>query len=992
MDGHGGPGGGTIQAMQIEDDNQSVPKNSAPDGSRHKTPDIPIGAEDAAASGSGPGKPWSAHFGTAEMEKWSNSLVGRWWEVFWEPEGGGDDKEQVPEKAGDEQAAKGEDRQPAPATHPPTEKPPQPQQPLVEQYTLTYTTTSLGLSLQLNMTTGRIFVSAVGPMAPHSTSIRQNDTIVAIAGKAVQKLNGKEGFGRVVDVLRKEARPVQVTFERCASPKSVGQTGTEVLKSNQHVPAAIYQPDMSAKSLKATHAIADEHDLTYPAYPADGLPVGWLQREMPVVSASLDGIRARAEKSFAEHPASGEVALHVGGQSSIGALSGVNATVALAAGIASNMANSSVSLDATTLDTAEVLANHTSASVAAMSLEKNTNAGAEPPLAKKAKSTEFKYYSPILSYKFDSMSDAKRYLVCLESVRERRPTGGRTNCNAIENEELDAMKEYVESSKVPRAQDHLDTLNLSSQQQRKRQYQADEDSSVEDDEKRGQDDAVDWYDARILQYIAPDNDHANGQFEVHFLGDLESTTYTMELGPRIVRASARAWAKRTLKLLYCQVDLWNESDDGQRNIEGTLPPSTELPADAEPIREMHAGDLGNHVESCTKLSEYRRLLREQHFLATKISAASDDDSEDGDEEDDSANSEDDENGPGLAVNSCFVAHLTNALKETEKAVDFILKSSTSSTAGNLPLELYAKVSRVMKTSESEQPTSFDKENLRVFLVNSSQYLYNLLRHEPTREMAVRQHYESSKGRKKRRVFAPTAVMMDTTSFQTLSSNALVSTKALSKLLTPLLGNKSNLQRTRESVRDNQEPAVTSRMVDVVSKLYHLWVSITDWVDKAEDMVNATSKRMYTFEEVEGMSQSLVTAPLVLFDMSSLSSKLTSKLSRARFFEMEAWSAVKSSTQVLVLGGARAGGDDDCLVALSRLKIEATSGQHMKNLDPLSRCTSSSSGTVSSSLTRAVINDAIITRQWILDLNQAKSHRERITFVQVRKSTLVNDST
>ena len=982
-----GPGAGSV-ATEIEDGNQSLHTKSEPAGSRSEipdaSPDVPIGAG-SVASESAPGKPWSADFRTkAEMEKWSNSLVGRWWEVFWEPDGGGDDEEQVPEKVGVGKAAKVENKQSA--TFEPTDKSVEPQQPAVGRYTLTYTTPSLGLSLQLNMSTGRIFVSAVGPMAPHSTRIKQNDTIVAIAGKAVHKLNGKEGFGRVVDVLRQEARPVQVTFERSASPKSAGQTGSEELKLNDH------QLDMAAKSLKETHATADEHDLKYPAYPADGLPVGWLQREVPAVRGSLDVSRVRAvkqdvSKSLTGHPASGEVAQHMVVQSSMSALSGANASsVTLAAGITSIMANSSASLDAATLNKTEMPTSHTSASVVA--LEKNSNTSVEP-LAKKAKPTEYKYYSPIMSYKFNSVSDVKRYLVCLESVRERSP-GDRANCNAGKNEEIDAMREYqAESVEDPRAQDHLDDFNLSSLQQRKRTHQADEDSSVEVDKKPGQDDAVDWYDARILQYIAPDESHANGQFVVHFLGDPESTTYTMALDPRIVRPSARAWAKRTLKLLYCQVDLWNESDGDQRNIEGTLPPSTDLPADAEPIREIHAGDSGTDVESCTKLSEYRRLLREQHFLATKIDAAGDD-GEEGDEEDDSVNSEDEEDGPGLAVNSCFVAHLTNALKENENAVDFLLKeSSTSSTVGNLPLELYAKVSRVMKTPESEQPTSFDKENILAFLVNSSQYLFNLLRHEPTREMAVRQQYESNKGRKKRRVLAPTAAIMDSTTFQTLSSNALVSTKALSKLLTPLLGNKFTLQRTRKSINNNKEPAVTTIMVDVVSKLYQLWVSITDWVDKAEDMINATSKRVYTYEEVEGMNQSLVTSPLVLFDMSSLSSKLNSKLSRARFFEMEAWSAVKSSIQIPVLGSASAGGDDDCLAALSRLKTEATSGQHMKNLDPLSRSMPSSSGTLTSSLSRSVLDDAIITRQWVLDLNQAKSHRERITFVQVRRKSCCN---
>ena len=80
-------------------------------------------------------------------------------------------------------------------------------------------------------------------------------------------------------------------------------------------------------------------------------------------------------------------------------------------------------------------------------------------------------------------------------------------------------------------------------------------------------------------------------------------------------------------------------------------------------------------------------------------------------------------------------------------------------------------------------------------------------------------------------------------------------------------------------------------------------------------------------------------------------------------------------------------DDDCILALQRLKDEASSSgsaDHMRNLNPLGRHSVHSSGlTLPSSLTRPVLDDDIIVRQWILDLNQAKAVRERTSFVQVR---------
>ena len=73
-------------------------------------------------------------------------------------------------------------------------------------------------------------------------------------------------------------------------------------------------------------------------------------------------------------------------------------------------------------------------------------------------------------------------------------------------------------------------------------------------------------------------------------------------------------------------------------------------------------------------------------------------------------------------------------------------------------------------------------------------------------------------------------------------------------------------------------------------------------------------------------------------------------------------------------GSKNGEGDECLLALDRLKKEASlPTSKMYNLDPLGRSTTSAAGTPSPlPLTRVVIDEAITVRQWVLDLNQAKS--------------------
>jgi hypothetical protein len=125
----------------------------------------------------------------------------------------------------------------------------------------------------------------------------------------------------------------------------------------------------------------------------------------------------------------------------------------------------------------------------------------------------------------------------------------------------------------------------------------------------------------------------------------------------------------------------------------------------------------------------------------------------------------------------------------------------------------------------------------------------------------------------------------------------------------------------------------------------------------------------------------------MFDISSWRIDLEAKLNRARFFEMEAWSAIKACTTLDGNGGNTTVLSDSCLLALNRLQNEIssstlTAGEQsiMRNMNPLGKQSVSANG--AHSLTREDIENAIKTRQWILDLMQAKTSRERASFVQV----------
>ncbi|KAL7554090.1 hypothetical protein ACHAWF_017477 [Thalassiosira exigua] len=514
--------------------------------------------------------------------------------------------------------------------------------------------------------------------------------------------------------------------------------------------------------------------------------------------------------------------------------------------------------------------------------------------------------------------------------------------------------------------DDVDDIPLNRLQRRQRE---------EREESEGDDD-IDWYDAKIFSY-------AGGKFAVHFLGDDPFKTYEMELTPAIVRPSARAWAKRTLALMRARVPDLLSIREGDA-VSAGLPPSTDLPVDAGRLEDLGGADAkdgGKPSEICPGVAEYKKLLAVQQFLATRVSTH-DDEEEEEEEDEEGGNGED---GPGPRASAVYVKHLCDCMKEAEKACEWLMSESTVLDA----VRKIEKASSSPVENEGSKPmTKVSKQAVLSFLLDGSRFLNRLLALDPNRKTFG----GNKRGRKKRRVGAGAANggAFSDSALDSMLSKALVSNDSLEKTLSKLLNKAPPSSK-------NIQPAST--LIGTIALLLEtLWKPAVDWIGKAEDISSGRSGQFYSFGEVEAHLQSAKRSNLALMDLSSWTNEIVAKLRRARIYEMEAWAAIKACVQPVVSDPIADGnygsdvncGDEECISALQRLKDEATPGppggsgpdSSMRNLNPLGIHLIDSSGlTLPSPLTRAVLADAITVRQWILDLNQAKSARERGSFVQ-----------
>jgi hypothetical protein len=483
-------------------------------------------------------------------------------------------------------------------------------------------------------------------------------------------------------------------------------------------------------------------------------------------------------------------------------------------------------------------------------------------------------------------------------------------------------------------------------------------TSTADDENDDDDagkDAIDWYDGKILSF-------QDGYFVVYFLGDAEDVTYTMPLTPKIVRPSVRAWTKRTLALLCYDIDLTKEAIRNNE-IANSLPPSTSFPLDDNEVAcALGKNDDGNN--HYLRLLEYSKLLETQLHLAEQLSPHADDDQSGG-------NVDGEDEGPGPFANKSYVKHLCICLEESKKVCDWLTKEVD---AVNLFKRINDGTSCNIHDSFATAPISTD--SIQSFLVNGTTFLQRILALIPIKFDAVPHEQNARNGRKRRR--ADTHELSEQRqSSEHLLPNISVSPDSLDEAMNSVL---------HESGGEKQQLLMTSTLKQIVSVLYlDLWKPHQDWIKEAEDMIYGKSTSFYSFQDIESHIQAA--QKLTMFDISSWRIDLEAKLNRARFFEMEAWSAIKACTTLDGNGGNTTVLSDSCLLALNRLQNEIssstlTAGEQsiMRNMNPLGKQSVSANG--AHSLTREDIENAIKTRQWILDLMQAKTSRERASFVQV----------
>jgi hypothetical protein len=236
-----------------------------------------------------------------QQEEWANSLVGRWWEVYWDPDGGSDEAETNEEEQ--KQPAADSMQDPVPEQQNNRVEPaPQSKEckPHIQKINVLYTGPRLGLSLQQihipntaavdptvldtinhhrtlqNQTSplSYVMIKSLLPDAANGHLLEVNDIITGINGNSFyspefqQAAGGGDFFNRVVTQLRDAKRPMIVNFDRVVLPEHK----YAVTPVNTNIPANYRKPS--------------EKDLAYPIEPVEDLPHGWTLRRIPRASSN----------------------------------------------------------------------------------------------------------------------------------------------------------------------------------------------------------------------------------------------------------------------------------------------------------------------------------------------------------------------------------------------------------------------------------------------------------------------------------------------------------------------------------------------------------------------------------------------------------------------------------------------------------------------------------------------------------------------------------
>ena len=796
-----------------------------------------------------------------KQEEWANSLVGRWWEVYWDPEDRGDDTESTDKQPTEIElpvknstslpltVGKLQSSESTPQSH---ENKAQ-----IKQISVLYTGSRLGLSLQQihvpstatiesdiltainqyrtiqsqTQPLSYIAIKAILPDAANGHLLQVNDIITGINGNSFytsqfQTAEGGDFFNKAVCQLRDAKRPMIVNFERVVNQEVETASGAKA------------QNVSSTSDMPSNYRKPSDRDLSYPAEPVDDLH-GWTLRRIPRINSQT-------------------------------------------------------------------------------------------------KTSDTFYYSPLQNYKFRSKPEVSRFLGCLQQAN-----GDEEVAIGIFRDQA-SFKDQNSIDNVP-----LDML----QQNQKRTFES------ETDEEECED-AVDWYDAKILSYC-------EGEFTVYFLGDEQAVTYTMPLTSDIVRPSVRQWARRTRALIdFSSLNFLSNNDDWIESFKSSLPSSTELPGDMDAFVDEYSQDVKDckmssecmlEIQGRQKIQEYKKMIAIQLHLVKFISPTND-------ETDD----EEETNEPGPFTNAFQVKALCCYLTEAQMACQWFLAEDLGWTL----LNLFPKLNE----SSADDMEKLSMEPLRSFLVNGARVLHRLIRADPVSQ--------NTSGRKKQRLSNQNHAGLDS-SFDLLLQSALMSDASVKEVMVHV---------TRQYLDRDKNKFIDSAVWSLIDQAYNkVWKPVSDWIATAKDIIDGQSQSRYSIGTIENHTSEADTVKALRYvEISPWTIELQAKLSRLQFFEMETWSAIKACIQLNVsrdaitsIESVNIGSENDaCFAALQRLKRESLV-LPIRNVNPLGKSTVNSQGVPTPSLlTRAVIDDAITIRLWVLDLAHAKLLRERLSFIEV----------
>jgi hypothetical protein len=530
------------------------------------------------------------------------------------------------------------------------------------------------------------------------------------------------------------------------------------------------------------------------------------------------------------------------------------------------------------------------------------------------------------------------------------------------------------------------------------------------EDEGGHDDEETWYDATVLALDEGKSQKSSNRsnktyFQVRFLGENDKL-YSMALSPDLVRPSARAWIRRTKAILQQPSSSTGTTEYNTKQWEEALPPDTVIPIlDRAELKRMeqelqrdfpvfHVARFHNASDESSSAafsklrsehaacSQLMKLIRTQMFLRTKLAPVElEEDDEDEEESSSNDGGRNEKNDDESVVTETYVDYLLQCLDDLERACQWHYQ------CWKLLHRLFA-----VDRNYQQSPPSISKEQLiRDFLALGRYTLTSLLVQDPSCG-AFQKKSQSRKWSHAASMGGDADAAAQTRHLKrprTIPDQWLVSTSASKDTGVQedenLLSSWDMLKSFVGQVCESDQRWYTKYLGNMLCSISFMVVSpYMKWEHSALLFLGNTepgstshgemdsSRGSIKYEEIEILIESANHDRLLkCFTLSSYVSRLCDKLAAIDAFEVRAWDLIVA---VLEEPEVSTREEDPTLSGLKELCAEAgIKHGPISNVRPIGRSTSR--------LYPEVLDNAIVYRQWFLDLKHAESVRERMAFLQ-----------